>query len=144
MPEPGLDSAPPLGPPAVRLGELSDDGIAASIYALVDRGVSLRPELLREMRGALELRFDEDLAAVQLGFEPSGVWVADGDAAAPDVVISGRLAHIVALTAAPLLAGVPSPLHRRGRVALAHLARGRVQVRGDRVLGRRFLELVAL
>ena len=59
-------------------------------------------------------------------------------------MVSGRLPDIVALTTAPTLAGVPSPLDRRGLSALARLARGHVTVRGDRALGRRLLSLMAL
>ena len=67
--------------PDVRLGATADDGIAASIFALVERGAARRPELAREMRG---------------------------------------------------------------RSALAKVAGGAVRVEGNRALGRRLLQLLAI
>ena len=131
-------------PPDVRLGATSDDGIAASIFALVERGAARRPELVKEMRGRIELRFAEDLAPVRLVFENGVVVVEDGAWDAPDLRISGRLPHVVALTVAPLVGGVPNPATVRGRSALAKLAGGAVRVEGDRALGRRLLRLLAI
>jgi hypothetical protein len=131
-------------PPPVRLGATAADGIAASIFALVERGVERRPAVALQVRGEVELRFLEDLSPVRLSFAGEGVVVEDGPAHAPDLVISGRLPHIVALTTAPLLGGVPNPASKRGRVALAQVANGRVKVSGDRALGRRLLRLMAL
>ena len=131
-------------PPDVRLGATSDDGIAASIFALVERGAARRPELVMEMRGRIELCFAEDLAPVRLVFERGVVVVEDGAWEAPDLRISGRLPHVVALTVAPLVGGVPNPATVRGRSALAKVAGGAVRVEGDRALGRRFLRLLAI
>ncbi|MDX6673118.1 MAG: hypothetical protein QOH11_536 [Solirubrobacteraceae bacterium] len=131
-------------PPDVRLGVTSDDGIAASIFALVERGAARRPELVTEMRGRIELCFAEDLAPVRLAFEEGVVVVEDGAWDAPDLRISGRLPHVVALTVAPLVGGVPNPATVRGRSALAKVAGGAVRVEGDRALGRRLLRLLAI
>jgi hypothetical protein len=130
--------------PDVRLGATTDDGIAASIFALVDRGAGRRPELAMEMRGRIELRFAEDLAPVRLVFEEGAVVVEDGACDEPDLRISGRLPHVVALTVAPLVGGVPNPATVRGRSALAKVAGGQVRVDGDRALGRRLLRLLAI
>jgi hypothetical protein len=131
-------------PPEVRLGATSDDGIAASIFALVERGAARRPELAMEMRGRIELCFAENLAPVRLVFEEGVVVVEDGAWDAPDLRISGRLPHVVALTVAPLVGGVPNPATVRGRSALAKVAAGAVRVEGDRALGRRLLRLLAI
>jgi hypothetical protein len=131
-------------PPPVRLGVTAPDGIAASIFALVERGVERRPAVALQVRGEVELRFLEDLSPVRLAFAADEVLVEDGAGQAPDLVIVGRLPHIVALTTAPLLGGVPNPASRRGRAALAQVANGRVKVSGDRALGRRLLRVMAL
>jgi hypothetical protein len=130
--------------PDVRLGTTTDDGIAASIFALVDRGAGRRPELAMEMSGRIELSFAEDLAPVRLVFEEGAVVVEDGACDEPDLRISGRLPHVVALTVAPLVGGVPNPATVRGRSALAKVAGGQVRVEGDRALGRRLLRLLAI
>ena len=130
--------------PEVRLGITSDDGIAASIFALVERGAARRPALAMEMRGRVELRFEEGVAPVRLVFEGGVVIVEDGALEDPDLRISGRLPHVVALTVAPLVGGVPNPATGRGRSALAKVAGGHVRLEGDRGLGRRLLRLLAI
>jgi hypothetical protein len=141
---PGVSQAVPAEGRPLRLGAVADDGIAASIYALVERGIHRRPALARQIHGEIELRFDEELAPVRLVFEPDVVTVEDGPARRPDLVISGRLPHVVALATAPLLGGVPNPINRRGRAALARVANRRVRVVGNRALGRKLLRLLAL
>lgn len=131
-------------PPTVRLGATTENGIAASIYALVDRGISRRPALAGELHGEIELRFEEDLAPVRLAFDDGEVTVEDGPCDQPDLVVSGRLPHVVALTTAPLVGGLPNPISRRGRVALARVADRRVRISGDRALGRKLLRLLEL
>jgi hypothetical protein len=128
--------------PSARLGETTDDGIAAGIFALVERGIDRRPELAGEMRGRIELRFEEQLDPVRLEFGADEVLVEDGAWRAPDLVIAGRLPHIVHLTTAPMLGGVPNPIAQRGRAALSRLASGRLRIEGDRALGRKFVRLL--
>ena len=130
--------------PEVRLGATADDGIAASIFVLVERGAARRPALAMEMRGRIELRFQEGIAPVRLVFEDGAVVVEDGAWEAPDLRVSGRLPHVVALTVAPLVGGVPNPATGRGRSALAKVAGGHVRLEGDRALGRRLLRLLAI
>ena len=128
----------------MRLGATAENGIAASIYALVDRGISRRPQLAGELRGEVELRFEEDLAPVRLAFDDGEVTVEDRACERPDLVVSGRLPHVVALTTAPLVGGMPNPISRRGREALARVADRRVRISGDRALGRKLLRLLEL
>lgn len=139
--------------PVLRLGRLADDGIAPSVYALVERGALRRPSLARDARGVVELHFREEISPVRIHFGEAEIVVEDAHAdravsglrpPEPDLVVSGRLPDIIRLTTAPTVAGLPSPIDRRGLTALGHLARGRVQVRGDRSLGRRLMALMAL
>jgi hypothetical protein len=135
-------------PPPLRLGSLVDDGIAPSVYALVERGATRRPALAREARGIVELRFAEDLAAVRICFGDGEIVVEDVSAPTadepPDLIVAGRLPDIIRLSTAPTVAGVPSPIDSRGRSLLGQLARGRLKIEGDRALGRRLLALLRL
>jgi hypothetical protein len=130
--------------PTVRLGALRDDGIAASIYALVERGVKRRPAFARMTLGEVELRFAEGYAPTRIAFRGDEVLVEDGDAVRPDLIVSGSLPDVVHLTSAPMVGGVPNPLGTRGRAALGRLARRRVRLRGSSTLGRRLLRILAL
>src|SRR4051812_37087223 len=120
-----------LASPAVRLGALRADGIAPSVFALVERGATRLPALVAELDGEVELLFSEGFAPVRIVFGAGEVLVEDGEAADPDLVISGALPDFVHLTTAPLVAGAPSPFSRRGWSALARVANGRVRIDGD-------------
>ncbi len=137
-------TAPTERTPAVRLGQRSDDGIAPTVFALLERGVARRPGVVARMRGRVELRFEEDIAPVRIAFEGEAVVVEDGAWEAADLVVAGRLPHVVTLATAPMVAGVPNPVTRDGRSALGRLTRGHVTVAGDRALGRRLLRLLEL
>jgi len=132
-----------LGPP-VRLGRLVEGGIAPSLFALVERGARLRPELAAGLRGQVELRFNEIQVPVNISFDPGVIVVQDGPATRAALVVSGRLADIVLLTSVPLARGVPRPTNPRGRRALRLLAKKTVRMEGSRVLGRRLLELLSV
>ena len=103
-----------------------------------------RPEVAREMRGLVELRWDEDIVPVRIAFEADEVVVEDGSWEMPDLVIAGRLPHIVHLTTTPILAGVPNPARAHGRAALGRLRRRDVRIEGERALGRKLLALLEL
>lgn len=130
--------------PALRLGVTTDEGIAPTLFGLLDRGVRRRPELAVEVRGLVEIRFYEEIAPVRIAFEEREVVVEDGSWESPDLVIAGRLPHIVHVTAAPMVAGVPNPVRSHGRSALNRLRRGDVLIEGDRALGRKLLALLEL
>jgi hypothetical protein len=134
----------PAGPPKLRLGSTAGNGIGASIYALLDRGVARRPHVAAEIRCEVELSFVEDFAPVRMEFSDTGIVVEDGPAHEPDIVVTGRLPDIVAITTAPLLAGWPNPALRRGRAALARVADGRVRIQGNRGLARKLMRLFEL
>ena len=130
--------------PALRLGATSDEGIAPTMFGLLDRGLRRRPELAVGARGLVEIRFREEIVPVRIAFEEREVVVEDGSWERPDLVIAGRLPHIVHLTTAPMLGGVPNPVRAHGRSALNRLRRGDVRIEGDRALGRRLLALLEL
>jgi hypothetical protein len=134
----------PTTTPGLRLGATTDDGIAPTMFGLLDRGMRRRPELARDMQGVVELRFAEDIAPVRIAFESDEVVVEDGESASPDLVITGRLPHIVHLTTAPMVGGLPNPARRHGRAALGRLRRRDLRIEGDRALGRKLLRLLEL
>lgn len=134
--------------PRVRLGRMVEDGVAPSIFGLIERGIAREPGLPAQMRGRAVFRFDEDFSPLRITFRPKVVVVEDGDLRKPDLVIAGRLPDIVHFATVPMLGGrllgVPDPRAPRGRAALGKLASGHVQVEGDRTLARRLLRLLAV
>ena len=135
-------------PPRVRLGNLEANGIAPSVLALVERGAQRRPAVARELRGNVEMRFDEGYAPVWLSFGSGGVVVEDGpadsDGFEPDLVIRGPLPEFVHLVAAPFVGAVPRITDARARRAVAGVARGRVKLEGSQRLGRQLLKLLRI
>jgi hypothetical protein len=135
----------------VRLGRLVEDGVAPSVWGLLELGVERRPEVAAGMRGRIVFRFSEDFAPLRLSFQPRTVVIEDGDLRKPDAVISGSMPDIVHFLTVPQLKGIggrlgglPDPRAPRGRIALARVANGRVKVEGDRALARRLLQLLAV
>ena len=131
----------------VRLGHVAPNGISPSMCGLVELGKSKRPQLARELRGSVELRFREDFAPVRMDFASDGILVEDAgeqNGWKPALVISGSLPDIVKLTAAPLFGGLPKLSDARGRAALASMAGGKVKIEGSAVLARRLLKLLEL
>jgi hypothetical protein len=133
---------------AVRLGRMVEDGVAPSIFGLIERGIAREPALAAEMRGRVVFRFAEDFSPLRITFKARSVLVEDGDSRRPDLVIEGSLPDIVHFATVPTLRGrlhgVPDPRQPRGRKALRRLADGRVRIDGNRVLGRRLLRLLAV
>jgi len=125
-----------------------EDGVAPSIFGLIERGIAREPELAAHMQGRVVFRFTEDFSPLRIHFKPRSVVIEDGDSRKPDLVISGRLPDIVHFATVPTLKGrlhgVPDPRQPRGRRALGRIASGRVRVEGNRVLGRRLLRLLAV
>ena len=135
-------------PPKVRLGRLAANGIAPSVYGLVELGAGKRPSLARSLRGTVEFRFAEGFAPVRVSFEDDGVLVEDRPGRpgrrSTDVLIRGSLPDIVQLAAAPLVGGVPKPTSARGRAALIRFANRKVRIEGSSRLARRLLQLMQL
>jgi hypothetical protein len=123
---------------------LAEGGLAPAIMAIVERGVTRRPDQARALGIEVELRMEESYPPVRIVFDPGGVLVEDGPAHAPALRISGALPDLVALLVTPLVAGVPSPMNARGRAALGMLASGRVRIQGGLGLLRSFLGVIRL
>jgi hypothetical protein len=134
--------------PEVRLGRMVEDGVAPSIFGLIERGIAREPELALQLRGRVVFRFHEDFSPLRISFRSRTVVIEDGDLQRPDLVIAGRLPDIVHFATVPMLRGrlhgVPDPRRPRGRAALGRLAKRRVRIEGDRVLARRLLRLLAV
>jgi hypothetical protein len=132
----------------VRLGRMVEDGVAPSIFGLVERGVAREPDLAAEMRGRVVFRFAEEFSPLRIAFRARTVLVEDGDLRKPDLVIAGRLPDIVHMATVPTLSGrfggLPDPRRVHGRRALRRLATGRVRIEGDGALARRLLRLLAV
>lgn len=130
--------------PQVKLGQTAADGIAPSMFALLERGVERRPDLAMRLRGNVAIRFREDIAPVRITFGDHEIRVEDGDFRAPDLAVFGSLPHVVQLTITPMRLGIPDFRDSRGRAALIRVAFGRVRLSGDLVLSRRMLEMMAV
>ena len=124
------------------------DGVAPSIFGLIERGIAREPELAAQMRGRVVFRFEEEFSPLRIVFRPRLVVIEDGDLRRPDLVVAGRLPDIVHFAAVPMLGGrlrgVPDPRAPRGREAIARLARRKVTLDGDRALARRLVRLLAV
>ena len=131
--------------PEVRLGQTVVNGIAPSMFALLDRGVQRRPQLAGQLQGKVVIRFREEIAPVRISFGRRVIRVEDGDLRSPDLVVTGSLPHVVQLTVTPMgRFGIPDFRDVRGRAALLRVASGRVRLGGDLGLARRMLEMMAV
>ena len=74
----------------VRLGRMVDDGVAPSIFGLLERGIERRPEIAAQIRGRVVIRFTEEFSPLRITFKPKTVVLEDGDLRKPDLVIAGR------------------------------------------------------
>jgi hypothetical protein len=132
----------------VKLGYVDANGIAPSLYVLIERGAGKRPQIVKAMRGTVELRFKEQFTPVRMDFADDHVLVEDAqedeERGKPDLVIQGSLPDIVQLASAPLVGGVPKPTHSRGRAALARVAGRRIKIEGSPMLARRLLKLLEI
>ena len=132
----------------MRLGRLTEDGVAPSIFGLLERGIERRPEVAAQLRGRVVFRFAEDFSPLRISFKPKTIVLEDGDLRKPDLVIAGTMPDIVHLLTVPLLGGrlggFPNPARPRGREAIARLASGRVRMDGDTGLGMKLLQLLAV
>jgi hypothetical protein len=141
---PGFSQPGQPGAPEVRLGALTEGGLAPAIMAIVERGVTRRPDKARALGIEVELRMEEAYPPVRIVFEPQVVLVEDGPGQAPALRISGALPDLVALLVAPLLGGVPNPADARGRAALGMFASRRVRIEGQVGKMRGFLGVLTL
>jgi hypothetical protein len=130
--------------PAIRLGRTLRGGIAPSIYALVERGVLMRPQQAGMVHGRVQLRFRADHPPVAMRFEGGQIEVFDGEIEKPNLTVTAGLADVVLLTTAPLRMGMPSPVNARGRAVLQKMASGQIRLSGSLALARSMLELMRI
>ena len=131
--------------PEVTLGQTVSNGIAPSMYALLERGVHRRPEVARQLQGKVVIRFREEISPVRITFGRRVIRVEDGDLRSPDLTVTGKLPHVVQLTVTPMVRfGIPDFRDSRGRAALLRVAFGRVRLGGDMTLARKMLEMMAV
>ncbi len=128
----------------VKLGEVSEGGVAPAIMAIVDRGVAQRPELAQTLQAEIELNIEERYPPVRIVFGKGEVLVEDGAAEAPDLRVTGTLPDLVSLMVAPLVGGLPNPMAAKGRAALGKVAKRQVKVEGKPILLRRFLAVIRI
>ncbi|HTX30532.1 MAG TPA: hypothetical protein VMD09_04060 [Solirubrobacteraceae bacterium] len=131
-------------PVQVKLGEISEGGVAPAIMAIVDRGVAQRPELAGTLQAEVELNIEERYPPVRIVFDNGDVLVEDGSAQAPDLRVTGTLPDLVSLMVAPLVGGLPNPMAAKGRAVLGMVAQRRVKVEGRVGLLRRFLGVIRI
>jgi ubiquinone biosynthesis protein UbiJ len=126
--------------PEVKLGSFGEASIAATVFALVDRAASHRPEVVAELEGkVVTLCLGAAYHPVRVRFGRDEVIVDDDVDGVADLVVRGTLPDLQTLLTAPLTKGVP-----RSRAALARLADGRVQLDGPTAVGRRLLRLLSV
>jgi hypothetical protein len=131
----------------VRLGHQSEGSIAPALFALVERGAARSPTAAHELRGRVELHFDEGYPPVSVAPDAEGCLVVEDvhdESPEPELMVTGPLPMVLELATAPRAAGLPSFRDRRGRAALATIARGGVRLEGSKLLGRRLLALLEL
>ncbi len=117
----------------VKLGHQAPNGISASMFGLVERGLTKRPRIAKVIRGTVEFRFEEDFATVRVTFGDDEVLVEDVKRARKaNLVIKGSLPDVVQLTSAPLVR------------AIARAAGGKVKIEGNPLLARRLLKLLEI
>lgn len=140
-----LPQSRPVSAPVVRLGMTAEDGVAPSVFALLERGVGLRPDVAARMSGRVVFRFTDDrIAPSRVNFSVRYITVEDGDLTKPDLAIVGSLPHIVHFVSTPLIRGIPNPVRMQGLATLARVARRRVRIEGDSGLARDVLRLLSL
>ncbi|MDX6616981.1 MAG: hypothetical protein QOD60_2072, partial [Solirubrobacterales bacterium] len=62
-----------------------DDGVAPSIFGLLERGIGRRPEIAAQLRGRVVFRFAEEFSPLRITFKPKTVVLEDGDLRKPDL-----------------------------------------------------------
>ncbi len=131
-------------PPHVELREVGDHSVAATVYGLLDRGVSIRPDLAAQTVGTVRITFAEGYAPVLIRFGGDLIEVGDARGGEVDLEVQAALPDLVLVVSAPLAGGVPKPTSRLGRAALARIADGRVDFSGKLGLGRKLLQLMSV
>jgi hypothetical protein len=115
----------------VRLEGEDPSGLAELVAGLLQQHLAREPSRASGLRPAVVVLSVPDAeVAVTVRLSRGIIRVADGDAADAHLRIVAPSGRLLALAAAPLRAGMPDPLTRDGRAALADVLTGRVRVHG--------------
>ena len=119
------------GAPEVTLEGDDPSGLAELVAGLLSQHLAREPSRATLLaRSVVVLSMPDADVAVTVRLEPGRVRVADGVAPEAHLRVVASADRVLALAAAPLRAGLPDPLRRDGRAALADVLRGRVRVHG--------------
>ncbi len=106
-------------------------GLAELVAGLVEQHLAREPERAAHLQPCVVVLAVPDAeVAVTVRLSPGIVKVSDGEAPRAHLRVVAPSDRLLALTAAPLRAGLPDPLSRGGRAALADVLTGRVRVHG--------------
>jgi hypothetical protein len=133
------------GAPEVTLEGDDPSGLAELLAGLLSRQLAREPGRAALLQpSVVVLSMPDAGVAVTVDLSPGRVRVVDGVAASAHIRVVASADRVLALAAAPLRAGLPDPLHREGRAALADVLRGRVRVHGIVRHPRRLARFTAL
>lgn len=119
------------GAPEVTLEGDDPSGLAELVAGLLSQHLAREPARATLLDSSVVVLSMPDAGvAVTVRLEPGRVRVADGVAPGAHLRVVASADRVLALAAAPLRAGLPDPLRREGRAALADVLRGRVRVHG--------------
>ena len=131
--------------PKVSLEGEDPSGLAELVAGLLSQHLAREPARATLLeRSVVVLSMPDAGVAVTVRLAPGRVQVADGVAPDAHLRVVAAADRVLALAAAPLRAGLPDPLRREGRAALADVLRGRVRVHGMLRHPRRLARFTAL
>lgn len=120
-----------MRPAFVELEGDDPSGLAEMLATLIGQNLAREPSRLAHLRpSVIVLAATDAEVVVTLRLDEGVVRVCDGASGEAHLRIAAAADRLLALTTAPLLAGLPDPLRPRGRAVLADVLTGRVHVRG--------------
>lgn len=115
----------------VLLDGADPSGLAELIAGLLEQHLARDPARAEHLHpSVVALVVPDAQVSVTVWLAPGSIRVADGADAGAHIRIVAPADRLVALSAAPLRAGLPDPMRAEGRAALADVLTGRVRVRG--------------
>jgi hypothetical protein len=133
------------GAPKVSLEGEDPSGLAELLAGLLSQHLAREPARATLLEcSVVVLSMPDAGVAVTVRLAPGRVQVADGVAPDAHLRVVAPADRVLALAAAPLRAGLPDPMRREGRAALADVLRGRVRVHGMLRHPRRLARFTAL
>lgn len=117
--------------PPVRLEGEHPSGLSELVAGLLEQQLAGHPRRAdRLVPMVVTLAVPDADVVTTVRADGSGISVADGGARDAHLRIVGDAGRLLALTGAPLRAGLPDPFRHAGREALGDVLTGRVRVRG--------------